>query len=219
MNLLGILVLLHATQGIIVSTGKITDQGWFLWDAVNVLSVAVLAWLLFNQISFRNLRLKLVSFLFLLMAFWSLFSFILLSFFTDSLPLTAFCAFVLFVPSVSWALFKDFLPPGDKYTGSGTYLVYNQPRGVIGLLALSVGYKGSGVSLVIDKTEFAFEGGGSGKLELVEREYKRAPHKYYHRVEAVNAGTARSLVGEKWHWRRNCFHVFRKFNKPLNTSH
>ena len=206
------LICLHVVQAIIASVGNLGRNEWFFWDATNILTAAVLSWLLFNKISYKDAKLKLASFVFFLMMLWSVTSFILLSFFFDSIYVTVTCVIIMIIPVISLIKFWKYSPKSDKYLPHGSYLVFKRPRNLLGLLAVTFCLKGSSVSVVSQQKEYIFEGGANG-LQLREKTHIYDGSLFYKRVEAINAADLTAIIGKEWKPWRTCFHIFRKYDK------
>jgi hypothetical protein len=212
MRVIKLLFVIEAIQAIFVSTNLATRAQWIFFDQINLFSCVALAWLFFCTIDYKNASAKLIVFLYLMIKLWSLASYNLLVFANSGHELTLFCVFILFLPILSFAFFGDYNPNSDSYDHNGSFLMYKQPKGVLGLLTIATGLKGAGVALIINGEEFTYEE-GKGGLELISKTHRFSTGKYYQRIAPVNVSTARLLIGEKWQIWNTCFHVFGKFDK------
>lgn len=96
-----------------------------------------------------------------------------------------------------------FYRSGDKYMVRGTFIAMKKPKNLQGYVS-SLFQRCGSMSLVIDSKEFKFQKG-----ELVETEHKEKPSIVYEKVNNVPLSVARSYVGTRWKWYKNCFIVLK----------
>jgi hypothetical protein len=208
---LGLLLLLHAVQQIGSAFLLFGEYEFIVWDITNVVSVTLLSYLLFRNISYRSPRRKLTSFIFLLVSSWSAASYAVITLFQQSLLIFSICFFVSMIPFFFWAAMRDFEFRSDKYLKSCSYLVYSQPIGVVGLIALCVGFRGAGVSLVVNGREFSYSRAFEGWI-ITEKKHRHQKNGVkYQKIRDVDLAHARELIGKKWHWRKNCLSTFSRY--------
>ncbi len=112
MTILFLLIVIHGLQTLIAASGAVAEYQWHIWDFVNLFTIVSLAFLLYvnvdesqpiNQPANPNKeKLKMLSFLFLIISGFSLFSFIILSFFADTFYFVASAMFFFIVVSLAY---------------------------------------------------------------------------------------------------------------------
>lgn len=213
MNLLilSILLCLHAVQATSVLFLN-AEHSWIVFDIVNLITNILLSILVFRLISYKHQKSKLFAFLLLITLVTSIFAYTILSAVSYSVELYAACFFVLILPFIIWGALRTYDPnSSDKYSQDGSFLVYNNPRGIIGLITICLGFPGAGVSLVVLGQEFYFAQTVEG-WQIAEKVHKKTPSKRYIQINDVSLVDARKLIGEKWQWRKNCLSTFTKYS-------
>lgn len=205
--LLWFIFALHTVQAASVLQPEFSKFTWFFWDLTNVFTFLVLSWLLFNCTDYRRPTLKLASFVLLVASIWSFLSFFVLSLITENYH----AAWFLFFPALAWGMGHFLLAEikhklkSVKYNEKDSFLVYKQPKGLQGLIAVCLGFKGGGCDLVIRGRDFGFERG-----LFLEKPHTYKPENIYERVGPTDIEYARKFLGKKWKIYRHCFSVSRK---------
>ena len=96
-----------------------------------------------------------------------------------------------------------FCKCGNTYNDLGTFLVYKKPSNLSGYITALI-YSYGSVRIVISGNEFKFKDG-----VFIESNHVRSTKYMYERINNIPVKKARSMLGMRWKWYRNCFTVSR----------
>ena len=189
------------------------EYQWLVWDVGLLMTNILLAFCVFTLTSFKQVKVKSLSFLVLIINGWFMVDYLLIDLFREgpnveiARNMLAFVFLISFLPVMANILFWPNRIRRAPYNDQHSYLAYKHAESIFSLIVAFFTAPYSSVCLVVKGKRFQFKDG-----VVVEIPHTDQAKYSYELISDVKLSDARLSKGKRWYPWRNCYNVFRKYD-------